>query len=494
MYDVGGTFDANADAKHVDRKPIIPEHPGALLPSPWSTWEAARVALEDLERRRGRDHPALTGYSAECHTAVWKAGFSAAADTASEIVRQTHPDCSWSKNNPAPNVPPVHVIHSGPGSGKSTAAMAYMVGLVRATEHSKFPIGCAMLVHHVKTAQKAYEELSELLPANTVALWTTENDTNNPTATKEPRFSVGDLERHAVIVVTQEFFKGIRGDAARHYRRKGLTLPRMVTFLDEKASEVDVYDVRASQIESVLEHVQDDDSAPRELRQCVSQLVSFAQDKKLGDRNLETPADDRKAWKLAEELQWFRKVEAGQYARSRQSWLRSRGAEQAAKHVEDVFGFARCMAADTAFIARDNKGLNASHFIGYENTLPQHPGMVLLDATANIDRVTELCAWRKHVGIPKERLATRWKTKGGLWWQGSGRLGAARPVSLCSLGLDARFASEATPLVELLVDEGDELRATHADRSVGLRLKYRFHRWSVCRRAKPISELSHCFS
>jgi hypothetical protein len=293
------------------------------------------------------------------------------------------------------------VVHSGPGSGKSTAAKAFMVGLTRATEHSKLPVGCAMLVHHVKTAQAAYEELSALLPPNTVALWTTENDTNNPMA-KEPKFSVGDLEQHAVIVVTQEFFKGVRGGAARCYRRKGLELPRMVTFVDEKFSEVDVYDVRASWIESVLEHIQDDDNAPEGLRRCLSRLVSFVQSKKLGDRNLETPAADRKGWKVADELQWFRTGDAGQYARSRQSWLRSRGADREAEEVEKVFGFARCMAMNAAFVARENKGLNASHFVGYENTLPQYPGMVLLDATADIDRVTDLCPWRKPVDVPKE--------------------------------------------------------------------------------------------
>jgi hypothetical protein len=270
MNDVNARFDFGAERQLQIRSATIPALPGALLPSPGSVLDAARTALEDIERRRGTQP--VTGYAAECQRAVWLAAYSAAADTASQIVRQAHPEGSWNASNPAPKNPRVHVVHSGPGSGKSTAAKAFMLGLTRATEQSKFPVGCAMLVHHVKTSQAAYDELSALLPPNTVALWTTENDANNPAA-KEPKFSVGDLEQHAVIVVTQEFFKGVRGDAARCYKRKGVTLPRLVTFIDEKFSEVEVYDVRASWIEGVLEHIQDDDSAPADLRRCLPRLV-----------------------------------------------------------------------------------------------------------------------------------------------------------------------------------------------------------------------------
>ena len=68
-----------------------------------------------------------------------------------------------------------------------------------------------------------------------------------------------------------------------------------------------------------------------------------------------------------------------------------------------MFGFARCMAQGRAFISRRNHGNNGSTFVGYERTLPQHTGMVLLDATADIDGVSELCPWRQHVKVPQER-------------------------------------------------------------------------------------------
>jgi hypothetical protein len=71
--------------------------------------------------------------------------------------------------------------------------------------------------------------------------------------------------------------------------------------------------------------------------------------------------------------------------------------------MEAVFGFARCVAEGRAFISRRNHGKQGTTFVAYERTLPQYTGMVLLDATADIDGVTELCSWRKHVNVPQER-------------------------------------------------------------------------------------------
>ena len=165
-------------------------------------------------------HSRTTGYAAECHQKVWLAAFDAAADTASQMVRDAHPEGAWSTNNPAPKDPTVHVIHSGPGSGKSTAAKAFMAGLTRATEGHKYPVGCAMLVHHVETAAKAFAELSALLPGK-VAVWSSEHDANSPIVVRQPRFTVDELEEYPVVVVTHEFYRGVRGDRARSFRRMG---------------------------------------------------------------------------------------------------------------------------------------------------------------------------------------------------------------------------------------------------------------------------------
>jgi hypothetical protein len=76
---------------------------------------------------------------ADCHSAVFWAGWRALADSACDIVREQHPDAPWASNNPAPAVPDLHVVASGPGSGKTTAAKAFMVALTRAMGEEPFP-------------------------------------------------------------------------------------------------------------------------------------------------------------------------------------------------------------------------------------------------------------------------------------------------------------------------------------------------------------------
>jgi hypothetical protein len=162
-------------------------------------------------------------------------------------------------------VPALHVVYSGPGSGKSTAAKAFVAGMTRNTEVHRYPIGCALLVHHVETAAKAFAELSTLLPGK-VAVWSSEHDANSPIVIRQPRFTVDELEEYPVVVVTHEFYRGVRGERARSFCRNGLTLPRFVTFVDEKVNEVETYTLVLSQVQRVIEHVERDEQAAAELR------------------------------------------------------------------------------------------------------------------------------------------------------------------------------------------------------------------------------------
>ena len=81
----------------------------------------------------------------------------------------------------------------------------------------------------------------------------------------------------------------------------------------------------------------------------------------------------------------------------------TRRAQASPDDVKAVFGFARCMVNEQAFIKRVNEGQLGTSYIGYERAFPQLPGMVLLDATADIDGVSKLCPWRKHHTTPAER-------------------------------------------------------------------------------------------
>jgi hypothetical protein len=50
-----------------------------------------------------------------------------------------------------------------------------------------------------------------------------------------------------------------------------------------------------------------------------------------------------------------------------------------------------------------NEGQLGTSYVGYERAFPQLPGMVLLDATADVDGVSKICPWRRHQPTPPER-------------------------------------------------------------------------------------------
>jgi hypothetical protein len=68
-----------------------------------------------------------------------------------------------------------------------------------------------------------------------------------------------------------------------------------------------------------------------------------------------------------------------------------------------VFAFARALARGYAFITRPTGGQHTAHFIGYENNLAIDPGTIQLDATADIDGITQLCPWRIAQPVPAAR-------------------------------------------------------------------------------------------
>ena len=53
-----------------------------------------------------------------------------------------------------------------------------------------------------------------------------------------------------------------------------------------------------------------------------------------------------------------------------------------------------------AFVFRLGGGANGSHFMGYVPAARPNANSILLDATADIDKVSDLCSWRTQVAVP----------------------------------------------------------------------------------------------
>jgi hypothetical protein len=376
----------------------LPTHPAHIAPGPGDMLKAYQRALEQLSERRGTmlDEG---GYASEVREKAFWSFYKALTNACVQIVYDAYPESEYTKHNrPRGDPRTMHVVASAPGSGKSTLAKAFAIALTRVNERRPYPLGCVFLVHHIATAEAVFRELSKLLP-NAVAVFTTKHDADNAQSSQSysTTFRVGDLEKYPVIVVTHEFYMGIRGDYARNYLKRGLKFPRVVTFIDERANEIAVHDLDLLAIERVLKHVQQDNYAPQELRDSLLALSQFLHGKRTGDLSIETLADDKDRWEAAIQASgYLRSEDAARYAR-KASALNPRLAFDA------VIGFADAMIEDRAFIARANKGKNAANFVGYERALPRVPGMVLLDATADIDGISKVCAWRKHAETPPER-------------------------------------------------------------------------------------------
>ena len=322
QYEAGTTWRPPSAPEQPDfGTTALPDHPGQLMPSPRALWDAFEVALAQLERNRGRE-PRRAGYAAQSQEAVYEAGLHALTASLRAIYQEGQRDNPDAIAFPNEAIPEMQVVASSPGSGKSTSAKAFMLAVAREGLKGKYPLGCALVVQHVETAANAYRELEPLLHDH-VAIWTSEHDADNQQAKREPRFTVGELEDYSIVIVTHEFFKNVRGNKARLYRRNGMTCPRVVTFVDEKVEQVKVYDVKFSDIVQVVEHIEGTDDSPAPLKDALRTLDSFAGRKRAEDRKLETPKDDPIGWSLARELVWFTTDEARQYARSRSAALQN---------------------------------------------------------------------------------------------------------------------------------------------------------------------------
>jgi hypothetical protein len=290
--------------------------------------------------------------------------------------------------------PRLHVVSAPMGTGKTTFTAAFIVAMVRlSATHPNMPYGCLFLTDQIIKADAIYQELSQFLPKQ-VAIWTTDHDPacKEPTRVPEPaaKFSKEELQEYPVAIATHALFQRTDGaHPARSVVRHGLLSFRSLTVVDEQMQDVIVHDISLVEAAAVLRWTQQQQHT--EITPHLDRLVKFMAPKATLGARIEKPKDDETSWTVAEELDWFATEEAAWYARDNR---------QNIPVIDDVFGFAKAMVQDYAFIASGGRG---PHFVGYE---PKHaivPGMVLLDATADIDGITSLCRWRKHVDVPRPR-------------------------------------------------------------------------------------------
>jgi hypothetical protein len=357
--------------------------------------DVLRAAYNDAVREidQSRDRPMLT-----------TAFYAQIGDSLFDACYRALEDYCEAQGDPKDRKPPrTHVVSAPVGAGKTTFSTAFIAALVRVTEgQPEAPYGCVFVADQITKADQMYRDLSVLLPGK-VGIWTTDHDKTpsdsqrdkakvpNPSA----RFDVDELRQYPVAIVTHAFYSGSRGHKARGVVADARYAGRALTIVDEQPNQVDIVAVTYSQAERVWEGIAEDDALNDDDKVPVLELTYFMAGRAAAVGGLEKPTDDREAWSSAKNLQWFTTEAATKYARARQREV---------PNIAEVFAFAKSLTNGYAFIARGAGGKGVAQFIGYESNLMRTHGMVLLDATADIDGVTQLCPWREMQAVPQARF------------------------------------------------------------------------------------------
>jgi hypothetical protein len=171
-------------------------------------------------------------------------------------------------------------------------------------------------------------------------------------------------------------------------------VPRALTIFDEQTKEVEVYDIKQSQAYAVKEALERD-RRYRHLKENMEPLLTFLQDQsKQTGNSIDIPCEGWDGFAVSQQLHWFASEEAEKFVLTNARDI---------QHLEEVFGFAAQMHKNYAFIFRLGGGANGSHFMGYVSANKPNTNSILLDATADIDKVSDLCSWRSHVAVPPVR-------------------------------------------------------------------------------------------
>lgn len=278
------------------------------------------------------------------------------------------------------------VVSAPTGSGKSSYSQAFTRAYVET-----FPDASVLfLVETIQQAEDTYRAMSALIGTDRVAVWTSAHDIGAAARavqqehgfTPDRCFSVDDLQQYPVVIATHRFYMGPRSDKATIYMGQ----PRGLTFVDERAADVGIFDVDTGLIKTVRDRLAE---------QHTSNLDHVDHLTRLHD-HLEA------VWQVASgknafdevprgrgiDLSWFTSDEANSYVTSSDAATRA------------VFGFGRAFAKGFAFLSRYDECGNGARFVGYEMNMPLRPGTILLDATADIDGVSLVVNNRRPVRVP----------------------------------------------------------------------------------------------
>jgi hypothetical protein len=317
-----------------------------------------------------------TGFYARTGDAVFDVGCLALSDAITDTRR-------------------MHTVAAPPGGGKTSFSHAFVIAFTRyADNRPDAPYGAVFVVDQMEKADEVFCELSRLLPGK-VAIWTTDHDLHRkePKKVKEPaaQFMRDELQRYPVIVVTHKFYLGSRGHLARTVVHNGVSGVRALTVVDEKPDEAPMIEITLAEAQAVREallNIQPETKVHLDALFRFMEKTNYVEANKLYRPGIELDADA-----VTKALSWFRTAEATYLTQSAD-----------VPGIKKLFAFAKALAAGRACVATSGA---LPHFFGYEEhrIIDLTAGTVLLDATADIDGISNIVPRRLETETPKARYS-----------------------------------------------------------------------------------------
>ncbi|WP_316173897.1 MULTISPECIES: DEAD/DEAH box helicase family protein [unclassified Bradyrhizobium] len=321
-----------------------------------------------IQQQAASRHRAITKFDREVARSILTAGLLAIHDSSANVAQY-------------------RVVAAPTGSGKSSYALAFIKAYIQTVSDASV----LFLVETIQQAEATYREMSALLGAEAVAVWTSAHDRRVPAETTHRdhgftptrSFFVDDLASYPVAIVTHNFYAG-RGRAKATIHKDG---SRKLTFVDERPADVGIFDVDTGLIKTVRDRLAEMHSSNLEH---VAKLTSLHDHLEAVWRSTSSrQAFDEIPATTDIDLSWFMSDQAGNYIVSSDESIRL------------AFSFGRALAKGFAFLSRYDDHGNGARFIGYEMNMPLRPGTILLDATADIDGVSIVVTNRKPVPVPQ---------------------------------------------------------------------------------------------
>ena len=336
------------------------------------------AAVHEIKRKRTGSPNLAAGFYAQTGNSVFEASYSAL---------EVHCDEQAGKRRPRM----LPVVAAPVGSGKTSFSYAMIMAITRYAERNiTGPYGCAFLTDQITKADEAFKELNVLLPGK-VAIWTTEHDPGCKKREKvlEPagQFKKQILDEYPVIVATHAFFNGRNGHFASRVCRNDEHQRRALTIIDERPEDVSVFEITVAEAEQVASEIEHKRPELREHLARLRLLMTISTTQAVNNSLIKPLLSPKEAF---EDLSWFTTQEAERLIRKATSIVQP----------ERYLAVARAMARGWCFAAVGGDGCR---FVGYDSKLMRHPGMILLDATADIDGVTNIVSWRGNAEVPKAR-------------------------------------------------------------------------------------------